>query len=136
LLFDSEFDMTRRVIQTDAAPAAIGAYSQAVVSGDTVYVSGQIPLVPETMEIDDGDINAKIRRVFANVQAVTEAAGARLDQVIKLNVYLTDLGNFPIVNEVLGEFFDEPYPARAVVGVAALPKGVPVEVDAIVSLAD
>jgi reactive intermediate/imine deaminase len=88
------------------------------------------------MEIDDGDINAKIRRVFANVQAVTEAAGGRLDQVIKLNVYLTDLSNFPIVNEVLGEFFDEPYPARAVVGVAALPKGVPVEVDAIVSLAD
>jgi reactive intermediate/imine deaminase len=107
-----------------------------VVTGDTVYVSGQIPLVPETMEIDDGDINAKIRRVFANVQAATEAAGGRLDQVIKLNVYLTDLSNFPIVNEVLGEFFDEPYPARAVVGVAALPKGVPVEVDAIVSLAD
>ena len=128
--------MTRRVIQTDNAPAAIGAYSQAVVAGDTLYVSGQIPLVPATMEIDDGDIGAKIRRVFAHVQAITEAGGARLDQVIKLNVYLTDLAHFPVVNEVLAEYFEEPYPARAVVGVAALPKGVPVEVDAIVSLSD
>lgn len=126
--------MTRRIIQTDAAPQAIGAYSQAVVAGQTLYVSGQIPLVPETMEQDDGDIAAQIRRVFANVKAVVEAAGARLDQVVKLNVYLTDLANFPVVNEVLGEYFDEPYPARAVVGVAALPKGVPVEVDAIVAL--
>ena len=128
--------MTRRSIQTDAAPAAIGAYSQAVVAGDTLYVSGQIPLVPATMEIEAGDIAAQIRRVFANVQAVVEAAGAGLDQVLKLSVYLTELGNFPVVNEVLGEYFDEPYPARAVVGVAALPKGVPVEVEAIVSLAD
>lgn len=126
--------MTRRIIQTDAAPQAIGAYSQAVVSGGTLYVSGQIPLVPETMEIDDGDIDALIRRVFNNVTAVVEAAGGRLEQVVKLNVYLTDLGNFPVVNEVLADFFDEPYPARAVVGVAALPKGVPVEVDAIVAL--
>ena len=126
--------MSRRIIQTDAAPQAIGAYSQAVVAGQTLYVSGQIPLVPETMEQDDGDIAAQIRRVFANVKAVVEAAGARLDQVVKLNVYLTDLANFPVVNEVLGEYFDEPYPARAVVGVAALPKGVPVEVDAIVAL--
>jgi len=126
--------MSRRIIQTDAAPQAIGAYSQAVVAGRTLYVSGQIPLVPETMEIDDGDIGAKIRRVFRNVQAVVEAAGGRLDQVSKLNVYLTDLANFPVVNEVLAEFFDEPFPARAVVGVAALPKGVPVEVDAIVAL--
>jgi len=128
--------MTRRSIQTDAAPAAIGAYSQAVVAGDTLYVSGQIPLVPATMEIEAGDIAAQIRRVFANVQAVVEAAGAGLDQVLKLSVYLTELGNFPVVNEVLGEYFDEPYPARAVVGVAALPKGVPVEVEAIVSLAE
>jgi reactive intermediate/imine deaminase len=128
--------MTRRSIQTDAAPAAIGAYSQAVVAGDTLYVSGQIPLVPATMEIEDGDIAAQIRRVFANVQAVVEAAGAGLEQVLKLSVYLTELGNFPVVNEVLGEYFDEPYPARAVVGVAALPKGVPVEVEAIVSLAE
>ena len=128
--------MTRRSIQTDAAPAAIGAYSQAVVAGDTLYVSGQIPLVPATMEIEAGDIAAQIRRVFANVQAVVEAAGAELEQVLKLSVYLTELGNFPVVNEVLGEYFDEPYPARAVVGVAALPKGVPVEVEAIVSLAE
>lgn len=126
--------MSRRIIQTDTAPQAIGAYSQAVVAGQTLYVSGQIPLVPETMEQDDGDIAAQIRRVFGNVKAVVEAAGARLDQVVKLNVYLTDLANFPVVNEVLGEYFEEPYPARAVVGVAALPKGVPVEVDAIVAL--
>jgi reactive intermediate/imine deaminase len=126
--------MTRRIIQTDAAPQAIGAYSQAVVSGQTLYVSGQIPLVPETMEQETGDIDAQIRRVFNNLNAVIEAAGGRLDQVIKLNVYLTDLANFPVVNEVLADFFDEPYPARAVVGVAALPKGVPVEVDAIVAL--
>lgn len=128
--------MTRRVIQTDAAPQAIGAYSQAVVSGRTLYVSGQIPLVPATMEIDDGDIGANIRRVFRNLQAVVEAGGARMEQVVKLNVYLTDLANFPVVNEVLAEYFDEPFPARAVVGVAELPKGVPVEVDAIVSLDD
>ena len=128
--------MTRRVIQTDNSPAAIGAYSQAVVHGDTLYVSGQIPLVPETMEVDDGDVGAQVRRVFSNLQGVVEAAGARLEHVLKLNVYLTDLTNFPLVNEVMAEFFDEPYPARAAVGVAALPKGVPVEVEAIVSLAD
>jgi len=126
--------MSRRIIQTDAAPQAIGAYSQAVVTGQTLYVSGQIPLVPETMEQDEGDITAQIRRVFANLKAVVEAGGGRLEQVVKLNVYLTDLANFPVVNEVLAEYFDEPYPARAVVGVAALPKGVPVEVDAIVAL--
>lgn len=126
--------MTRKIIHTDAAPQAIGAYSQAVVAGNTLYVSGQIPLVPETMEIDAGDIGAKIRRVFANLMAVVEAAGATADQVSKLNVYLTDLTHFPLVNEVLAEYFDEPFPARAVVGVAELPKGVPVEVDAIVTL--
>lgn len=126
--------MTRKIIHTDAAPQAIGAYSQAVVAGNTLYVSGQIPLVPETMEIDAGDISAKIRRVFANLMAVVEAAGATADQVSKLNVYLTDLTHFPLVNEVLAEYFDEPFPARAVVGVAELPKGVPVEVDAIVTL--
>ncbi len=126
--------MTRRVIQTDRAPAAIGAYSQGVIAGQTLYVSGQIPLVPETMEIDDGDIGAKIRRVFANVQSVIEAGGGDLGQVVKVNVYLTDIGNFPVVNEVLAEYFDEPYPARAVLGAAALPKGVPVEVDAVVQL--
>lgn len=126
--------MARRIIQTDAAPQAIGAYSQAVLAGQTLYVSGQIPLVPETMEIDDGDIGAKVRRVFANVQAVVEAGGGRLEQVVKVNVYLTDIGNFPVVNEVLAEYFDEPFPARAVIGAAALPKGVPVEVDAVVQL--
>ncbi len=126
--------MARRIIQTDAAPQAIGAYSQAVVAGQTLYVSGQIPLVPETMEIDDGDIGAKVRRVFANVQAVVQAGGGRLEQVVKVNVYLTDIGNFPVVNEVLAEYFDEPFPARAVIGAAALPKGVPVEVDAVVQL--
>ncbi len=126
--------MTRRIIHTDAAPQAIGAYSQAVIAGHTLYVSGQIPLVPETMEVDDGDITAKIRRVFANLMAVVEAAGADADQVSKINVYLTDLTHFPLVNEVLAEYFAEPFPARAVVGVAALPKGVPVEADAIVTL--
>jgi len=126
--------MTRRVIQTDRAPAAIGAYSQGVIAGQTLYVSGQIPLVPETMEIDDGDIGAQVRRVFANVQAVVEAGGGDLGQVVKVNVYLTDIANFPVVNEVLAEYFDEPFPARAVLGAAALPKGVPVEVDAIVQL--
>lgn len=126
--------MTRKIIHTDAAPQAIGAYSQAVVAGNTLYVSGQIPLVPETMEQDAGDIGDQIRRVFANLMAVVEAAGATGEQVSKLNVYLTDLGHFPLVNEVLAEYFDEPFPARAVVGVAALPKGVPVEVDAIVTL--
>lgn len=126
--------MTRRIIQTDTAPQAIGAYSQAVVAGNTLYVSGQIPLVAETMELEGGDIGAQIRRVFTNLMAVVEAAGATGDQVSKLNVYLTDLTHFPLVNEVLAEYFDEPFPARAVVGVAALPKGVPVEVDAIVSL--
>jgi len=126
--------MTRRIIQTDAAPQAIGAYSQAVVAGNTLYVSGQIPLVAETMELDNGDMSAQIRRVFGNLMAVIEAAGATGDQVSKLNVYLTDLTHFPLVNEVLAEYFDEPFPARAVVGVAELPKGVPVEVDAIVTL--
>lgn len=127
--------MTRKIIQTDAAPQAIGAYSQAVIAGDTLYVSGQIPLVPETMNVVSDDVGDQIRQVFKNLMAVVEAAGATGDQVSKLNVYLTDMANFPLVNEALGEFFAEPYPARAVVGVAALPKGVAVEVDAIVHLA-
>jgi len=126
--------MARKIVHTDAAPQAIGAYSQAVIAGDTLYVSGQIPLVPATMELDDGDIQQQIRRVFANLMAVVEAGGASAGQVSKIHVYLTDLGNFPLVNEVLAEYFDEPFPARAVVGVAALPKGVSVEVDAIVAL--
>ncbi len=126
--------MTRRVIQTDTAPQAIGAYSQGVIAGETLYVSGQIPLVPETMEIVEGDIGAKVRRVFANVAAVVAAGGGSLEQVVKVNVYLTDMANFPVVNEVLAEYFDEPFPARAVIGAASLPKGVPVEVDAVVAL--
>jgi reactive intermediate/imine deaminase len=126
--------MAKRVIQTDAAPQAIGPYSQAVVAGETLYVSGQIPLIPETMELEPADFGACARRVFRNLQAVVEAAGGRLDQVVKITVYLTDMSNFPVVNEVLAEFFDEPYPARAAVGVAELPKGATVEADAIVAL--
>lgn len=128
--------MTRKIIQTDAAPQAIGAYSQAVVAGDTLYVSGQIPLVPATMEIVSDDPGEQIRQVFTNLMAVIEAAGAGSDQVSKIHVYLTDMAHFPRVNETLADFFAEPYPARAVVGVAQLPKGVAVEVDAIVTLRD
>ncbi len=124
----------RNVIKTDGAPSAIGTYSQAVKTGDTLYISGQIPLDPATMEIVDGDMDAKIRRVFDSLKAIAEAAGASLDQVVRITIYLTDLNHFPLVNEVMAEYFDEPYPARAAVGVAALPKGVPVEMDAIVDL--
>ena len=124
----------RQIINTDRAPAAIGAYSQAVESGGTVYISGQIPLDPATQDVVEGDARVQIHRVFQNLQAVAEAAGGGLDDVIKLNVYLVDLGNFPIVNEVMSEYFAEPYPARAAVGVAALPKGVGVEMDAVLVL--
>jgi reactive intermediate/imine deaminase len=124
--------MDFETIQTDRAPAAIGPYSQAVRAGDTVYVSGQIPLVPETGEIVEGDMEAQIRRTFDNLRAVVEAAGASLAQVVKLTIYLTDLSHFPKVNEVMAEYFAPPYPARAALGVAALPKGVAVEMDAIV----
>ncbi|NOQ13217.1 MAG: RidA family protein [Methyloprofundus sp.] len=126
--------MTKEVIQTDTAPQAIGTYSQAIKVGTTVYLSGQIPLVPETMEILDGDINAHIKRVFDNLQAVAQAAGGELQDIVKLNVYLTDLSNFPLVNEIMSDYFNQPYPARAAVGVAALPKGVGVEMDAIMEL--
>ena len=126
--------MNKEIIQTDAAPQAIGTYSQAVKIGTTVYLSGQIPLVPETMEVLDGDINAHIKRVFDNLQAVAQAAGGDLQDIVKLNVFLTDLSHFPIVNEIMGEYFTQPYPARAAVGVAALPKGVGVEMDAIMEL--
>ena len=123
--------MSRQIISTDRAPKAIGTYSQAVKSDDTVYLSGQIPLVPETMELVQGDMSAQIRRVFDNLQAVAEAGGGTLADVVKLNVYLTDLGHFPLINQVMAEYFQEPYPARAAVGVAALPKGAAVEMDAI-----
>ncbi len=126
--------MTREIINTPNAPQAIGTYSQAVKSGDRVYLSGQIPLVPETMELVAGDIEAQIRRVFDNLQAVAQAAGGDLKDMVKLNVYLTDLANFPLVNQVMAEYFTEPYPARAAVGVAALPKGAEVEMDGVMEL--
>ena len=126
--------MNKEIIQTDKAPMAIGTYSQAVKVGHTVYLSGQIPLVPETMTLVDGDITAQITRVFENLKAVAEAAGGSLADVVKLNVFLTDLAHFPIVNEIMGRYFDEPYPARAAIGVAALPKQAEVEMDAIMQL--
>jgi len=126
--------MSKEIIKTDKAPQAIGTYSQAVKAGGTVYLSGQIPLVPETMEMVAGDIRAQITRVFQNLSAVAEASGGSLQDVAKLNVFLTDLSHFPIVNEVMAEFFAEPYPARAAVGVAALPKNAEVEMDAIMVL--
>ncbi len=126
--------MDREIIKTDKAPQAIGTYSQAVKVGDTVYLSGQIPLDPATMELVGGDMRAQIKRVFENLNAVAEAAGGSLREVVKLNVFLTDLAHFPLVNGVMAEYFKEPYPARAAVGVAALPKGAAVEMDAIMSL--
>ena len=126
--------MTKQVIKTDKAPQAIGTYSQAVRVDSTVYLSGQIPLVPETMEIVQGDVSAQIERVFENLKAVVEAADGTLANVVKLTVYLTDLANFARVNEVMASYFHEPFPARATIGVAALPKGVAVEVDAILVL--
>ena len=126
--------MTRQIIHTDQAPQAIGTYSQAVRVGDTVYLSGQIPLVPATMELVDGDMEAQIRRVFDNLQAVARATGGDLSDVVKLNVFLTDLAYFPLVNQLMAEYFSEPYPARAAIGVASLPKGAAVEMDAVMVL--
>ena len=126
--------MNREIIQTDKAPQAIGTYSQAVKVNTTVYLSGQIPLVPESMEMVQGDMRAQIMRVFDNLQAVAEAAGGSLADVAKLNVFLTDLDNFPLVNEVMADYFEEPYPARAAIGVAALPKNAGVEMDAVLEL--
>ena len=126
--------MTREIIQTERAPQAIGTYSQAVRSGNTVYMSGQIPLIPESMELVEGDMETQIRRVFDNLSAVAEAAGGSLADVVKLNVYLPDLGHFAIVNEVMAGYFQPPYPARAAVGVAALPKGAQVEMDAVMEI--
>lgn len=126
--------MARKTISTAQAPAAIGAYSQAIQAGDTVYLSGQIPLEPATMQVVDGDIKAMIRQVFTNLQAVCKAAGGDLADIVKLTVYLTDLADFGAVNEVMGEFFSEPLPARAAVGVAQLPKNVPVEVEGVMVL--
>jgi len=126
--------MIRKTIQTDQAPQAIGTYSQAVRSGNSVYLSGQIPLVPQTMELVDGGMEAQIRRVFDNLSAVADAAGGSLVDVVKLNIYLVDLGQFALVNQVMAEYFKEPYPARAAVGVAALPRDAQVEMDAVMVL--
>ncbi|TVT51555.1 MAG: RidA family protein [Sedimenticola thiotaurini] len=124
----------KEIIRTDLAPQAIGTYSQAVKVGDTVYLSGQIPLVPETMEMVEGDIELQIRRVFDNLQAVARAAGGELDNVVKLNVFLTDLTHFPVVNSVMADYFSQPYPARAAIGVAALPRAAQVEMDGVMAL--
>ena len=126
--------MSKETFHTDAAPAAIGTYSQAVRTGNLVFISGQIPLVPATMEVVEGDFAARARQVFANLQAIATAAGGSLDDAVKLTIFLTDLGNFATVNEVMAEFCSEPYPARAAVEVAALPKGVDIEADAIIEL--
>ncbi len=126
--------MTRTIIATDRAPQAIGTYSQAVKVGTTVYMSGQIPLDPATMELVEGGIEDQIKRVFDNLTAVAEAAGGSLADVAKLNIFLTDLSCFPTVNEIMATYFTQPYPARAAVGVASLPKGAQVEMDAVLEL--
>jgi reactive intermediate/imine deaminase len=126
--------MSKHIISTALAPAAIGPYSQAVRVGDTIWISGQIPLDPVTMELVAGGMEAQIRRVFENLKAIVVAAGASFDDVVKANVYLTDLSNFALVNKIMAEYFREPYPARAAVGVAALPRGAQVEVECIVAL--
>ena len=126
--------MTRQIIQTADAPAAIGTYSQAVRAGNMVYVSGQIPLDPASGQLVSGDIDAEIRRVFDNLLAIAKAAGGSFDNVVKLNVFLTDLTHFPRVNEIMATYFAQPYPARAAVGVAALPRGARVEMECILAL--
>ena len=126
--------MGREIITTDLAPQAIGTYSQAVKVNNTVYLSGQIPLVPETMAMVEGDVEQQIRRVLDNLQAVCRAAGGDLADIAKLNIFLTDLTHFPTVNSVMAEYFSEPYPARAAIGVAALPKGAGVEMDGVMEL--
>jgi len=126
--------MTREIIATDKAPQAIGTYSQAVKVANTVYLSGQIPLIPETMEMVDGDMEAQIVRVFDNLTAVAQAAGGNLNDIAKLNIFLTDLSHFPLVNEVMARYFTQPYPARAAIGVASLPKDAGVEMDGVMEL--
>lgn len=123
--------MSRQVIHTENAPAAIGTYSQAILFGETLYLSGQIGLDPYSMELVEG-IEAQIRRVFDNLKAVCEAAGGSLADIAKLNIFLTDLSNFQLVNQIMGEYFAQPYPARAALGVASLPKGALVEMDGVV----
>lgn len=126
---------SKTVISTDQAPAAIGTYSQAVRVGDTVYLSGQIPLLPSTMTLVDGDIRAQITQVFENLKAVCEAAGGNLNDIVKLNIFLTDLANFAAVNEIMASYFQQPYPARAAIGIASLPRNAQVEMDGILVLA-
>lgn len=126
----------KEIISTPDAPAAIGTYSQAVRVGSQVFLSGQIPLDPQTMEMVGGDMRAQIVRVFDNLSAVAAAAGGSLADIVKLNVFLTDLAHFPLVNEVMSTYFEEPYPARAAIGVAALPKGAGVEMDAVLVLGE
>lgn len=121
----------KAIIHSDKAPEAIGTYSQAVKAHNTVYLSGQIPLNPETMEVVEGDFAAEAHQVFKNLSAVCEAADGSLQDIVKLNIYLTDLGNFPIVNEVMAQYFQEPYPARAAIGISQLPKGVQIEADGV-----
>jgi len=125
----------KQIINTDQAPQAIGTYSQAVKVDNTVYLSGQIPLIPESMAMISGGIEQQVKQVFKNLSAVTEASGGSLADIVKLNIFLTDLDNFPLVNQIMSEYFQQPYPARAVVGVAALPKGSEVEMDAVMVLA-
>ncbi len=124
----------RKAIHSELAPAAIGTYSQAIQAGSLVFLSGQIPLLADTMEVIDGDFEARARQVFTNLQAVAEAAGGSLNDVVKVTIYLTDLNNFATVNTVMESFFEQPFPARAAVGVASLPKGVDVEADAILAI--
>lgn len=126
--------MSREIIQTDRAPAAIGTYSQAVKAGKTVYLSGQIPLDPKAGTLVAGGFEAEVHQMFRNLRAVAEAAGGSLADAVKVTIYMTDLGHFPKVNEIMAQYFAQPYPARATVGVAALPKGAQVEADAILVL--
>lgn len=125
--------MSKTIIQTDKAPAAIGTYSQAVKAGNTVYLSGQIPLIPETMELVE-PFKDQVHQVFKNLSAVCEAAGSTLNHISKLNIFMIDLGHFATVNEIMAQYFEQPYPARAAIGVKELPKGAQIEMDAIVSL--
>ncbi len=126
----------KQVIGTEKAPAAVGTYSQAIKAGNTVYFSGQIPLVPETMELVSGDFKASVHQVFKNLSAVAQAAGGSLKDIVKLNVYLTEMGNFPEVSEVMKEYYQAPFPARAVVCVKALPLNAPIEIEAVMVLGD
>jgi reactive intermediate/imine deaminase len=126
--------MSKQIISTQGAPAAIGVYSQAVRVGNTIWVSGQIPLDPQTKELVQGDVEAQVRQVFENLKAIVAAAGASFDDVVKATVFLIDLSHFGLVNKVMAEYFREPYPARAAVGVAALPRGAQIEVECIVAL--